>query len=200
MVLRWSGHYGVRSTPITAGTGSPLYDTLLTRPLSLDCPGNRQIGIHRLTVVAMRSKHRRSSVASAVDLSRSRDAASARYMSVARAAEPAFGGGGHRPVSEPGFEAWRRTSTERPGHQRARIRTIGETCNQPRKSTVNQFLWPVGRSVAYCKVDEMDLDFPPAMKRESRLRDARRLGQTGQVGSRSRRAVIRRWHQAAVTN
>ena len=32
------------------------------------------------------------------------------------------------------------------------------------------------------------------------LRDARRLGQTGQVGSRSRRAVIRRWHQAAVTN
>ena len=81
---------------------------------------------------------------------------------------PAFGGGGHRPVSEPGFEAWRRTSTERPGHQRARIRTIGETCNQPRKSTVNQFLWPVGRSVSYCKVDEMDLDFPPAMKRESR--------------------------------
>ena len=32
------------------------------------------------------------------------------------------------------------------------------------------------------------------------LRDARRLDQTGQVGSRSRRAVIRRWHQAAVTN
>ena len=80
----------------------------------------------------------------------------------------AFGGGGHRPVSAPGFEAWRRTSTERPGHQRARIRTIGETCNQPRKSTVDQFLWPVGRGVAYCKVDEMDLDFPPAMKRESR--------------------------------
>ena len=68
----------------------------------------------------------------------------------------------------PGFETWRRTSTERPRHQRARIRTIGETCNQPRKSTVNQFLWPVGRSVAYYKVDEMDLDFPPAMKRESR--------------------------------
>ena len=83
-------------------------------------------------------------------------------------AQPAFGGGGHRPVSDPGFEAWRRTSTERPRHQRARIRTIGETCNQPRKRTVNQFLWPVGRSVAYCKVDEMDLDFPPAMKRESR--------------------------------
>jgi hypothetical protein len=82
--------------------------------------------------------------------------------------DPAFGGGRHRPVSDPGSEAWRRTSTERPGHQRARIRTIGETCNQPRKSTVNQFLWPVGRSVAYCKVDEMDLDFPPAMKRESR--------------------------------
>ena len=106
----------------------------------------------------------------------------------------------HRPVSDPGSEAWRRTSTERPRHQRARIRTIGETCNQPRKSTVNQCLWPVGRSVAYCKVDEMDLDFPPAMKRESRVRDARRLGQTGQVGSSSRRAVTRTWHQAAVTN
>ena len=86
-----------------------------------------------------------------------------------RATDPTIGGGGHRPVSDPRLiEAWRRTSTERPRHQRARIRTIGETCDQPRKSTVNQLLWPVGRSVAYGKVDEMDLDLPPAMKRESR--------------------------------